>query len=266
MRARKIFYISVIVLFCGSGCGLLPSMLGGPESPRPKEYQVTAAKEIATENVEKIMEGQLGKQEHIAKVTVAAILALSGENNNKIEEDYLNDKDEGEVESSRDVPVAKPRIKVNVSKHVAEAITNTVANGVDALVIADGSAKLLSELSGKANKSISEMSAVEYLAYAGTQMAVATQNQQKLYSGIKTGIEWTSSNIALAGGGGSIATALLAFGISAYRKMRRKDRLLKSTGRVIDSYSAAYPEAGKTLKTSLAKATAAPAKVEFGVP
>lgn len=211
-------------------------MLGGPESPRPKEYQVEASKEIVTKNVTEIMKGQLGKQEGIGAVAIAALNSMS---------------------------TADTKAKV-------EGITNIVANTANAIQEADGSAKLLSTLTGSTTKGIAEMSAVEYLAYSAGQTIVASGNREKVASGVKLGMEKIQQIAGIAGAGTGIG-GLIALGVSTILRGRdstRKKSLLNVTGSTIDKFTIENPEAGKILKAMIAKATSSlpvDAKKEFNI-
>ena len=229
-----VLIVSVVLVLCG-GCSML-SMLSGPESPRPKEYQVEAAKEIATKNVVEIMKGQLGKQDGIEAVAIAAIAAMiSADSNAKV-----------------------------------EGLTNIVANTANQIRLSNGSAKLLATMSGATSKSITEMSALEYMAYTASQTAVATSNREKLAKGVSLGMEKIQKLAGLAAGGTGVG-GLIALGIGMLR--RGKDRnnkggLLKTVGNVVNDFETKNPVAAKELKTMMAKATAnlpVDAKKEFGV-
>lgn len=230
---KLILCLAMIFGLGNSGC-LLSSMLGGAESPRPKEYQVEASKEIVNSNVPVVVGAQTNKQNNIQIVALKAL----------------------EI------------IKETTTKEQAEAVTNVAANSFKAIKDADGTKDIIGNMMEKGNDNILAMSTLQYAAYAAGQTAVAMRNQEALYSGIKTGIQWTSGNIAKAGGVMSLAAALFGFGVTSYRKMRNKDRLLKSTGNTINEFVAAEPESGTKLKARLAKATSKlpiDAKTEFGV-
>lgn len=219
------------VLFCGC---LLQSMLGGAESPRPKEYQVEASSEIVNSNVPVVVGAQTNKQDNIQKVALEALKT----------------------------------IKETTTPAQAEAVTNVAANSFKAIEEADGTADIVSRIMRDGNSDILNMSTLQYAAYAAGQTAVAMRNQEAAYNGIKTGLQWTTANIAKVAGGATGAGGLIAFALSAYRKMRSKDKLLKSTGNVIKEYAARQPAGGVELKAAMAKAAAklpVDAKKEFGV-
>lgn len=231
----SLFLLFVVCALLSGGC-VVTRMFGGPESPRPKEYQVTAAKEIATTNVKEIMKGQLEKQDGIEAVAIQALKAMAAADNN-----------------------AK-----------VEGITNIVANVSNQIRLSDGSAKLLSTLSGNVSKGISEMSALEYMAYTASQTAVAVSNKEKLLKGVSLGMEKGSKAAIWATGGTGLA-ALAAMGIGVLRRGKdrnNKEQLLKATGNVVNDFETKNPEAAKELKAMMAKATAnlpVDAKKEFGV-
>ena len=223
---------AILIVFC-NGC-LLASMLGGAESPRPKEYQVEASKEIVNSNVPVVVGAQTNKQDNINLVAIKALEII------------------GTISTSAQ----------------AEAITNVAANAFKAIEKANGTADIVGSMMERGNSDVLTMSSLQYAAYAAGQTAVAMRNQEAVYQGIKAGWKWTTAGIASAAGGTTVFSGLIAFALSAYRKMRSKDRLLKSTGNVIDVYSAAQPDGGVGLKTILAKAAAKlpiNAKEEFGI-
>lgn len=98
-------------------------------------------------------------------------------------------------------------------------------------------------------------------------VAVGALNAAK-DAAINAGLEWTTGRIAATAGEATGWGAIATFALMAYRSMRRKDGLLKSTGQVIEAFTSAAPEAGRSLKASLAKEAAklpVDAKKEFGV-
>jgi hypothetical protein len=98
-------------------------------------------------------------------------------------------------------------------------------------------------------------------------VAVGALNAAK-DAAINVGLEWTAGRIAATAGEATGWGGVIAFALMAYRSMRRKDGLLKSTGQVIEAFTRAEPEAGGSLKASLAKEAArlpVDAKKEFGV-
>jgi len=235
MRGNWGLLIAIIFMVCVGTVGCLGNLFS-VESPRPLEYQVTASKEITTSTVEQVMKGQLGKQEGIEAVALKAL------------------------------EVIKHADGVQV-----EGITNVVANTANEIRRADGSAKLLSSLSGESSKGIAEMSALEYMTYAGAQTALAMQNREQLAQGIKAGWQWTKSQIGVlaggvTGGGSWLALALGLFGKT--KTVKSKDTTLKVTGNVINKFAAENPEAGKRLKAMMAEATSGlpiNARTEFGI-
>ena len=232
----KIFCVGIVcslTLFLFSGC-LLTSMLGGAESPRPKQYQVEASREIVNTNVPVVVGAQTNKQDNIKLVAIKAL----------------------EI------------IKETTTPEQAEAITNVAANSFRAIEKADGTADIVSKIMRQGNSDILTMSTLQYAAYAAGQTAVAMRNREAAYKGIKAGWQWTTANIAKVAGGATGTGGLLAFALISYRKMRNKDKLLKSTGNAVDKFAATNPEAGVALKSALAKEAAKlpiDAKKEFGV-
>ena len=226
---------SMFIMFFGGGCIL--SDLFGVDSPRPKEYQVEASKEITTTSVTEIMKGQLEKQDGIEAVAIAAIVAMEKAD----------------------------------TKYKAAAITNIVANTANDIRRADGSAKLLSELAGKSNKSITEMSAMEYMSYVAGQSALAMGNREKLSHGIEAGFEWTKSMTGMLAGGIPAGGTLLALLVGYMRRgktLTNKDDLLKRTGNAINDFTTINKDAGGELKKLVAKKTSSvPLDVnkEFGI-
>jgi hypothetical protein len=98
-------------------------------------------------------------------------------------------------------------------------------------------------------------------------VAVGALNAAK-DAAINAGLEWTAGRIAATAGEATGWGAVATFALMAYRSMRRKDGLLKSTGQVIEAFTRAEPVAGGSLKASLAKEAArlpVDAKKEFGV-
>ena len=124
------------------------------------------------------------------------------------------------------------------------------------------------DLMGNTNKSILEMSAIEYLGYAGIQGQVAMQNRDKLYSGIKSGWQWTNKTIGLAATGTAGGGGLIAFALNMLGKANRRKKLLVSTGKTVDEFTASNPIEGLELKRKLAKGAAnlpVDAKKEFDI-
>jgi len=223
----------VLIMFACSGC-LLTSMLGGAESPRPKEYQVEASKEIVNSNVPVVVGAQTNKQDNIQIVALEALKA----------------------------------IEKTTTAAQAEAITNVAANSFKAIEKANGTAEIVDRIMENSGENILTMSTLQYAAYAAGQTAVAMRNQEAVYQGIKVGWKWTTAGIASAAGGTTVFSGLVAFALSAYRRMRSKDKVLKSTGNVLEKFIASHPEPGDELKNNLAKAgskLATDVSKEFGV-
>jgi hypothetical protein len=213
---RVVIPISIVVIICSGVAGCL--FAKAPESPRPKEYQVEASKTIATENVAEIMKGQLEKQDGIEAVAIAAILALT-----------------------------KTKEKYQVS-----GLTNIVANTAEAIKKADGSAKLLSTLSGQTSKSISDMSIPEYLAYTTALDKVNIQNRETVLKGVSFVKDITAKAISIYSGGG-ITIAGLITGLLGYKsKNKTKTNVLDKTGTTLVKVMKDNPEVEAKLKPALA--------------
>ena len=216
------------IALCLTGCEMFEV-----ESPRPQLHQVDAAKEIVNSNVPVIVGAQTNKQDNIKFVAEKALTA----------------------------------IKESTPAQV-DGITNITANAFEAIKDADGTAKNLSKVMGNTNKSILEMSAIEYLGYAGMQGQVAMQNRDKLYSGIKSGWQWTNKTIGLAATGTVGGGGLIAFALNMLGKANRRKKLLVKTGSTVERFAAANPTEGEQLKNALAKdaaGLAVDAKKEFDI-
>jgi hypothetical protein len=170
-------YLWLVVLgfigLMGSGCGTLMSTLGGPESPRPKEYQVSTVGDMVNKNVPVVMGAQTNKQDNIKELASVAVQAIGG----------------------------------STTRDQAEAISSISANAFGAIQNADGSAGIIGKIMNKSSDEIMNMSMSEYAIYAATQGVVASRNQQTAYQRIKLGWEWTSGKLA-----GAAAAALAALG------------------------------------------------------
>ncbi len=182
----------VVVGLAVAGCA---NLLGGPESPRPKEYQVEATKEIITQNTTKIMESQLGKQDGIEAIALAALVAIGT--------------------SKTDTQM--------------EAITNVVANTAASLERTQGVEKQLARMTGSGAEGLSDMSAIAYGMYAASQTAVSMGNREKMYSGIKAGFKWTQNKIMGMAGGGLAGGGLIGMLVGYMRKNGQKAVALNAT-------------------------------------
>ena len=120
---------------------------------------------------------------------------------------------------------------------------------------------------------LSALMVVAVAMFSGCELLPVNESRIKALSAAKdaainAGLEWTAGRIAATAGEATGWGAIATFALMAYRSMRRKDGLLKSTGQVIEAFTSAEPEAGKNLKASLAKEAAklpVDAKKEFGV-
>lgn len=177
-----ILSLSLIAVFMLIGCGMFEV-----ESPRPQFHQTEAAKEIVNSNVPVIVEAQTNKQDNIKYVAEKALTAIK-----------------------------------EATPAQVDGITNISANAFEAIKDADGTAKNLGKVMGNTNKSILEMSAIEYLGYAGMQGQVAMQNKDKLYSGVKTGFQWTGKTIGTIAGG-TTGVGVLATMIGLMRRRINKE-------------------------------------------
>lgn len=212
----KVFMLSLVAVIMFTGCGMFEV-----ESPRPQIHQTEAAKEIVNSNVPVIVQAQTNKQDNIKFVAEKALTAIK-----------------------------------EATPAQVDGITNISANAFEAIKDADGTAKNLGKVMGNTNKSILEMSAIEYLGYAGMQGQVAMQNRDKLYSGIKTGWQWTGKKIAGAGGIAALLTGLGFWQTSTVVRSSRRKKLLISTGKTVEEFSASNPIEGLELKRKLAKGAA----------
>ena len=227
------FMMCGLMFFLIPGC-LLTKMLGGPESPRPLEYQVQQSKDMITALVPGIVKAQIDKQKQIESVASKAINMIKG--------DLRGDQ--------------------------SEAITNVVANSVSAILRADGTKQVVGDIMNQGIEGVLKMPGMQYLAYSGLQTAAAIGNKERLYEGIKTGIKWSNTLIEYVVGGTGVMGTLVAFAISSYMKSRSKDRVLKGTGQEIEKFAERYKDAGGELKAMLAKAASRmkiDAGKEFGV-
>ena len=119
---------------------------------------------------------------------------------------------------------------------------------------------------------LSALMVVAVAMFSGCELLPVNESRGALSAAkdaaINAGLEWTAGRIAATAGEATGWGAIATFALMAYRSMRRKDGLLKSTGQVIEAFTSAEPEAGKNLKASLAKEAAklpVDAKKEFGV-
>lgn len=232
-------YLCLVVALCfigfaGSGCGTLMSTLGGPESPRPKEYQVLAAKELVNRNVPVVVRAQTNKQDNIRQLALVSVCAVGS----------------------------------STTREQAMAITSISANAFSAIQNADGTAGIIGKIMSKSSEDIANMSMGEYAIYAATQGIVASRNQAAAYQGIKLGWEWTSGKLAGAAAAATGGTGLLAFALSMFKKAGNRKKLLVKSGKALKEFADENPNSAVALKKKLAGAASTvpvDAKKEFGL-
>ena len=212
--------VSCFVGFTGNGCSSLMSMLGGPESPRPKEYQVSATSSMVGDSVGVVVGAQTNKQDNIRALAAMAVMGIGS----------------------------------STTDEQAAAISSISANAFSAIQNADGTAGIIGKIMSKSVDDISRMPMGEYALYAAAQGVVASRNQEAAYEGIKLGWKWTSGRIAEAAGAATGGTGLLAFALSMFKKAGNRKKLLVKSGSAIKEFAAEAPDAGKVLKKKLASA------------
>ncbi len=231
MRLRN--GILILTLVGITGCGSIMKAFT-VESPRPNKEQLQAAQSISTENIPVIAGMQTDKQGKIASVARAGLFA-----------------------------VAK-----SASSAQSDAVTNIVANAVQAIQDADGTAKILGKNQEDTLENVLRMSTAQYMAAVAGQSAVAMRNQQAVYSGIKTGWEWTRSTLATVIGGSTGGLGLIGFATMMAKRAMERRQLLLATGTAIEDFSASHAVVSGDLKSTLAaahSAVAINAKKEFGL-
>ena len=217
---KKLIVVLCFIGFTGMGCRSLMSVMGGPESPRPKEYQVSAAGDMVNKNVPVVVRAQTNKQDNIKCLAEKAVQAIGSA----------------------------------TTREQAEAISSISANAFSAIQNADGTAGIIGKIMSKSIDDVSRMSVGEYALYAATQGIVASRNQQAAYEGIKLGWQWTSGKIAEVAGAATGGTGLIAFALSMFKKAGNRKLLLVKSGNAIKEFVAEAPDAGKVLKKKLASA------------
>lgn len=222
------------VLLLASGCAPLMRAFT-TDSPRPNKDQLETAKTITTQNVPVIAGMQTDKQRRIEVTARAGLHAVS---------------------------------RQGVTPEQAEAITNIVANASQAIQNADGTAKILGQGQAQTLEDVLKMSTAQYMAGIAAQGVVATHNQAAVYSGIKTGWQWTSNTIAAVVGASTGGIGLVGLASVALKKALQRKQLLVATGEAIDDFRNKNPVAGDDLKNALMEAhsgVAVDAKKEFGL-
>ena len=206
------------IVLAGSGCiGLLTRSLGGPESPRPKEYQVIGAKETTVPVVKVLAAAQNRKVEAVEVISGDALASLK-----------------------------------DATPEQAEAITNVVANAVKAVEAVDGTAKYTSKLAGGTVENILDMDLGDYLAYTTVQGVVASRNQQAVYEGAKLGVQWTKGKVAGYGGLGALIVGLGTLAGFGFRGKGVLKLLNKKRAEAVERFAQENKVAGKKLKQKLA--------------
>ncbi|MDE1890841.1 MAG: hypothetical protein KGI30_11425, partial [Planctomycetota bacterium] len=228
MKQYKILGLVVCVLMF-SGCASVMRAFV-PDSPRPNEDQLQTAKELSENNVSTIAGLQSDKQGKIAGVARAAIKSVQS------------------AQTSDQV----------------EAASNIAANAFKAIERADGTQKTLGSLQGKTMEDVLRMSTVQYMAGIAAQSAANVHNQEVVYEGIKTGWQWTKTNIGgiiglvtlLTGGGVAARAAKVAQSVaaSAQDTADKRSDLLVNQAAATEQWKKEHPEyksAWESLKSYL---------------
>ena len=216
-----------------SGCSTIMKAFS-VESPRPNKEQLETAKDITAANVPIIAGMQTHKQGHIASVARAG----------------LN------------------RIANTITSEQVAGITNIVANAIEGIEKADGTAKILGKSQEATMQDILKMNIVEYGMYAAGQAAVASHNVEKVKEGIQVGWQWTKGTLATVIGGGTGGLGLIGFAVIMAKRAMERRGLLVATGQAVEKFSTQNPAVGQDLKTTLAVAHSTipvDAKKEFGL-
>lgn len=238
MKSLPVLAWLLLCVFCVlpviSGCAPLMRAFT-TDSPRPNKDQLETAKTITTQNVPVIAGMQTDKQRRIGVTAMAGLRAVS---------------------------------RPGVTPEQAEAITNIVANASHAIQNADGTAKILGQGQAQTLEDVLKMNTMQYMAGIAAQGAVAMHNQAAVYSGIKTGWQWTSKTIAAVAGASTGGLGLIGFASAMAKRALQRKQLLEATGGAISEFRTSNPEAGVELKSLLADAhssVAVDAKKEFGL-
>ena len=228
---RNLLFICFLVNL--GGCGTIMKAFS-VESPRPNKEQLETAKSISSANVPIIAGMQTDKQSKIASVARAG----------------LN------------------RIANATTSEQVEGITNIVANAIEGIEKADGTAKILGKSQEATMQDILKMNIVEYGMYAAGQATVASHNIEKAKEGIKIGWNWTKGTLAAVIGGSTGGLGLIGFATMMARRAMERRKLLVATGGAIEEFSTQNTEGGQDLKNTLAVAHSGipvDAKKEFGL-
>lgn len=167
--------IAICIIVSSSGCANLMRAFV-PDSPRPNADQLKTTLQLSKENVTTIAGLQINKQNQMGNVARSALHNL----------------------------------KTVSTAEQTEAITNIAANAFQAIERADGTGKTLGKLQGETMEDVLRMPTSQFLAGIAAQTVANVNNQESVYSGIKTGWQWTKTNI---GGIAGIATLLLSGGV-----------------------------------------------------
>ena len=237
MRKSKLWSLSTVtiwffVMSC-IGCSSMMKLFS-VESPRPNKEQLETAKSISSTNIPVIAGMQTHKQGQIASVARAG----------------LN------------------RITNTITSEQVAGITNIVANAIEGIEKADGTAKILGKSQEATMQDILKMNIVEYGMYAAGQATVASHNIEKAKEGIRIGWQWTKGTLATVIGGGTGGLGLIGFVVMMAKRAMERRKLLVATGGAVEKFSTQNPAAGQDLKTTLAVAHSTipvDAKKEFGL-
>mgnify|MGYP001558903860 CR=1 FL=1 len=233
MRKLKLWSLGTVTMMSCIGCGSMMKLFT-VESPRPNKDQLITAQSITEKNVPVIANMQVDKQVKIASVARAGLFAIG---------------------------------KATTLQQV-EGITNIVANAVEGIENADGTAKILGDSQRKSLEDVLKMSVVEYGMYAAGQATVASGNIQKAKEGLKLGWEWTKGTLATVIGGSTGGLGLIGFATMMAKRAMDRRKLLVATGGAIEAFSTQNTEVGQDLKNTLAVAHSGiplDAKKEFGL-
>lgn len=215
-KSNSIFLIPICLCL---GCGVIKQLFS-VESPRPNKEQINATQSITETVVPVIANTQTDKQRKISGVTRAALVSL-------------------------------PKC---TTKEQVQAVTNITANAIDGIQYSDGTGKALAVLQGKTTGDILKMPVVEYLAYVKGQGEEVGKNIEKVKEGIKIVGGWSKQLLWLTLFGGTGGTGMIAAIAIMIRKLLLKNKLLVTTGKVINEYMKENEIEGEVLQTKLAKA------------
>lgn len=220
---RLLPVLAVMACLIFSGCAeLFSRAIGGPESPRPNKPQLESVISINQTNVPVIAGLQEDKQKRLETIALRAIELL-------------------------------PQCK---TPEQVEALTNIVANALESVKEADGTAKILGNFSGKTITDIARMPLGEYLAYTAGQSIVASRNQELALEGIKVGWQWTVGKIAGAGGLFALFATMGSWGGINLFKKRKAQYTSKALVKGVDRVKAKFPDQAEEINYELAREAA----------